>query len=145
MVIPALIIIVIGALIAVGPWTFAPVCEVPTDENPDGLWVVTKANKTLPMPCGYTARAEIGVGTGIALVGGMLFFATSAATITALGAATIILGGLTLALPNLLTKMCAMQSHPCNLLTLPVLNVLGVSLVIIAVGMIVYRKKLAKQ
>jgi hypothetical protein len=80
--------------VAASPWTIAPVCEVHTTEHPAGLWVVTAANKTLPMPCGYTARAEIGVGAGIAILGGIMLFATSAAVIAALAAVGIALGGM---------------------------------------------------
>jgi hypothetical protein len=142
LIIPAIIVMLLGVLVAVGPWTFAPVCEVHTAENPNGLWVVTMANKTLPMPCGYSARAEIGVGAGIAILGVMVLLASSIGIIVALGAMGALLGGLTIALPTVLTKTCALASHPCNTLTLPVLELLGIGLIGASLGIIIFRKKL---
>jgi hypothetical protein len=139
MVIPGIFLIVLGLLVAVAPWTFAPVCEVHTTENPNGLWVTTMAGKQLPMPCGYTARAEIGVGGAIVVMGAMMLFATSATIIAALGAIGIVLGSLVVALPNLLTKMCALNTHTCNTMAAPTLDVLGLGLVSVSVGMTLYR------
>lgn len=144
MVVPALILVALGLLIAVSPWTVAPVCEVHTADHPNGLWVITAANKSLPMPCGYTARAEIGVGAGIAAVGGIMLFVGSAATIAAMGAVSVALGGMAIALPNLLTKTCALSTHTCNTLTLPTLDLLGIGLIGAAVGIVAYRNKLAR-
>lgn len=141
LIIPAIVIMLLGVLIAVGPWTFAPVCEVHTAENPNGLWVVTNMNKTLPMPCGYTARAEIGVGAGVAILGGMMLFASSIGIIVALGAVGALLGGLTIALPTMLTKTCALASHPCNTLTAPVLEFLGIGMIGIALAAAVFRNR----
>ena len=141
MLTPAIALIAIGVLVAVGPWTFVPVCEVHTAENPNGLWVTTAAGKQLPMPCGYTARAEIGVGAAIVIFGGALLFAASAAAVAALGAVGAALGGMTMAMPDLLTKTCAMSSHGCNTLTSPALNLLGLSLIGVSVGLIAYRTR----
>jgi hypothetical protein len=94
------------------------------------------------MPCGYTARAEIGVGAGIVAVGGMMLFSTTAAMFTALGAVGVLMGGMTVALPTVLTKTCALSSHTCNTLTAPTLGVLATGLMVVSVGMIVYRNKL---
>jgi hypothetical protein len=118
---------------------------VHTADHPSGLWVVTAANKTLPMPCGYTARAEIGVGAGIAAIGGIMLFAGSASVIAALGAVGIALGGMAIALPNLLTKMCALPSHGCNTLTAPTLDLLGFGLIGVSLGLVAYRNKLSGQ
>ena len=53
---PAIILIILGVLLAIAPWTFAPVCEV------NGMYAQLASGKTLPMPCGWTARAEVGLG-----------------------------------------------------------------------------------
>ncbi|MDD1771241.1 MAG: DUF4418 family protein [Methanomassiliicoccales archaeon] len=137
--VPAFAFMAIGILVAVAPWTFAPVCEVHTADHPNGLFVITNANKTLPMPCGYTARAEIGVGAGIVAIGGMILFTTTSAVLASLAVVGLALGGMTVALPTVLTKMCAMSSHTCNTLTAPTLGVLTVGLMLVSVGMIVYR------
>jgi hypothetical protein len=142
MVVPALALIAIGLLVAVVPWTVAPVCEVHTADNPNGLWVITQANKSLPMPCGYTARAEIGVGAMTVIFGGALLLAASAATVVAFGLIGAVLGGLTMAMPELLTKTCALGSHTCNTLTSPALNLLGITLIGVSVGLIAFRGRL---
>ena len=49
--------------IALTGWYIFPVCEM------EGKFVETKAGKLLPMPCGYTARAETGLGALVGLVG----------------------------------------------------------------------------
>ncbi|OPY33705.1 MAG: hypothetical protein A4E32_00632 [Methanomassiliicoccales archaeon PtaU1.Bin124] len=144
MVIPAIVLMLLGVLVAVGPWTFAPVCEVHTAENPNGLWVITAANKTLPMPCGYTARAEIGIGAATVIVGGMMLFATAIGSIISLAAVGAMMGGATIALPAALTKTCALSSHTCNTLTAPFLWVMGIVLILFGAALIVYRKKLMK-
>ncbi|MHC1708870.1 MAG: DUF4418 family protein [Methanomassiliicoccales archaeon] len=132
----------LGGLIAAAPWTFAPVCEVPTDEHPDGLFVTTMSGKQLPMPCGYTARAEIGVGAGVAAVGAMFLFATSLGAIVALGAVSAVMGASAIALPTALTGTCAIESHTCNTLMLPTIALLGIALIAVAIGVVLYRKKL---
>ena len=144
LIIPALVLISIGVLIAAAPWTFAPVCEVPTDEHPDGLWVTTMGGKQLPMPCGYSARAEIGVGAGVAAIGAMFLFATSIGAIAALGAVSAVMGASAIALPTALTGTCAMSSHTCNTLMLPTIALLGIALIASAVGIVLYRKKLSE-
>ncbi len=145
LIFPAIAFVALGVLIAAASWTFAPVCEVPTDEHPTGLFVVTKANKTLPMPCGYTARAEIGVGAVIIGVGAMMLFAASAPVIAILGALGIGLGGLTIAMPTALTKTCALADHTCNTMTLPTLTLLGIGLIAVSVGLVFYRNRLKLQ
>ena len=53
--------IVLGALIAIAPQTFAHVCAV----------------KDMPMACRYTARVALGLGVVIALLAIIGFFAPS--------------------------------------------------------------------
>jgi|WetSurMetagenome_2_1015567.scaffolds.fasta_scaffold20181_4 uncharacterized membrane protein YczE len=124
--IPALILIVLGILILVGPWTFAPVCEV------NGMYAQLANGKTLLMPCGWTARAEVATGSLAILAGLLLIFSQAAETKRVIGIFGIGLGILTILFPLYITKMCAMADHPCNLVTKPVLIILGV--VVIAVS-----------
>ncbi len=129
--IPALILVVLGILLAVAPWTFAPVCEV------NGMYAMLQSGKTLPMPCGWTARAEIGVGVLTIFAGILLQFAKAAETKRVIGLFGIALGILAILFPLYITKMCGMAEHPCNLVTKPVLVLIGVVLVIIA-GYVIY-------
>jgi hypothetical protein len=124
--IPALILVVLGILLVVGPWTFAPVCEV------NGMYAMLQSGKTLPMPCGWTARAEVGVGALVVFVGLLLQFAQSAETKRMIGLFGIALGILAILFPLYITKMCGVAEHPCNLVTKPFLILIGVVIAIIA-------------
>jgi hypothetical protein len=129
--IPALILIVLGILLAVSPWTIAPVCEV------NGMYAMLQSGKTLPMPCGWTARAEIAIGILTIFAGILLQFSQSAETRRVIGLFGIGLGIFAILFPLAITKMCAMADHPCNLLTKPVLVLLGVATLVIS-GWIIY-------
>lgn len=133
--IPALVLVILGILILVAPWTFAPVCEV------NGMYAQLASGKTLPMPCGWTARAEIGVGVLAILTGVLLNFSQSAETKRVIGLIGVALGILTIMFPLYITKMCAMADHPCNLLTKPVLALLGVAVIVVSCYIIYMAQK----
>ena len=124
--IPAIILIVLGVLLVVSPWTIAPVCEV------NGMYAQLASGKTLPMPCGWTARAEIGVGALAIFAGLLLAFSQSAETKRMIGLFGIAFGVLAMLFPLYITKMCALPDHPCNLLTKPVLVILGVAVIAVS-------------
>lgn len=124
--IPALILIILGILIVVSPWTFAPICEV------NGMYAQLASGKTLPMPCGWTARAEIGIGVLAVFAGILLNFSQSAETKRVIGLIGVAVGILTIMFPLYITKMCALADHPCNLLTKPVLALLGVAVIVVS-------------
>lgn len=123
---PAIILVVLGILLLVGPWTFAPVCEV------GGMYAKLASGSSLVMPCGWTARAEIGVGALAILAGLLLAFSKSAETKRVIGFFGIGLGILAFLFPLYITKMCGMAEHPCNLVTKPVLVILGVVIIAVA-------------
>ncbi len=133
--IPAIILIILGILIAVSPWTLAPVCEV------NGSYAQLASGKTLPMPCGWTARAEIGIGVLAILAGLLLNFSQAAETKRVIGLFGAALGVLTILFPFYITKMCAMADHPCNLLTKPVLALLGVAVIVVSCWIIYTAQK----
>jgi uncharacterized membrane protein YczE len=124
--IPAIILIVLGILLVVSPWTIAPVCEV------NGMYAQLANGKTLPMPCGWTARAEVGMGVLTILAGLLLTFSQSAETKRMIGLFSIALGVLTILFPLYITKMSALADHPCNLLTKPVLVILGIATIAVS-------------
>ena len=124
--IPAIILIVLGILLVVSPWTIAPVCEV------EGMFAKLANGKTLPMPCGWTARAEIGTGALTILAGLLLMFSQSAETKRMIGLFGVALGVLSILFPLYITKMCALADHPCNLLTKPVLVILGIATIAVS-------------
>jgi hypothetical protein len=128
---PALILILLGILIVISPWTIAPVCEV------GGMYVKTASGMNLPMPCGWTARAEIGLGALLVVGGGLLLIAKSNETKRLIGIFSAAIGVLVILFPTFITKMCALPDHPCNLLTKPVLIIFGVAALIVS-GYVAY-------
>jgi drug/metabolite transporter (DMT)-like permease len=85
----------------------------------------------LPMPCGYTARAETGIGALIVVAGSLLIVRNTRETRQAVGVFTIATGVLVILFPTVLIGMCKLADHPCRMLTLPALEILGVIVVII--------------
>jgi hypothetical protein len=128
------ILVAIGVIVVVAPWTFAPICEV------QGMWVQTAAGKLLPMPCGYTGRAELGVGSVIAFTGValMLVKTTNRRIIGAFAGA---LGVLAIALPTYLTGMCAVASHSCRTTTEPTLILSGLATVAVGAGLLLTKQQ----
>ena len=124
--IPTIVLIVLGILLIVGPWTFAPVCEV------NGMYAQLASGKTIPMPCGWTARAEIGIGALTILAGLLFAFSKSAETKRIIGLFGIGLGIFAILFPLYITKMCGLAEHPCNLVTKPVLVLLGVAVLAVS-------------
>jgi hypothetical protein len=133
--VPALVLVILGILILIGPWTFAPICEV------NGMYAQLASGKTLPMPCGWTARAELGLGALTILAGLLLNFSQAAETKRVIGLIGIALGILVILFPLYITKMCAMADHPCNLLTKPVLILLGVAVLAVSCWIIYTAQK----
>jgi uncharacterized membrane protein YczE len=121
---PALVLVILGILIVISPWTIAPVCDN------EGMYAKLANGKNLPMPCGWTARAEIGIGALTILAGAMLAFSQSAETKRMIGLFGTALGILTILFPFYISGMCALADHPCNLLTKPVLALLGVAVIV---------------
>jgi len=116
-----IILVTVGILIAVGPWTLFPVCEA----GDPPLYVITQANKTLPMPCGYTARAELGVGSLISMGGIGLMLTTTPSSRRVFGFIGIGLGAFAILLPTSIIGVCANLTHNCVLETRPALILLG--------------------
>src|SRR4030042_2469878 len=104
---PSIILIILGVLLAIAPWTFAPVCEV------DGMYAKLANGKTLPMPCGWTARAEVGLGALLVVGGVLLAIARSNETKRIIGIFGAAIGVLTILFPTNITGMCALADHPC--------------------------------
>jgi hypothetical protein len=122
-----ILLILLGIVIAITSWVIFPVCEM------EGLLIETKAGVLLPMPCGYTARAETGIGALIVVAGGLLIARGSRETRQAVGIFTVAHGILVIAFPTILIGMCRMADHPCRQLTLPALEILGIAVIIIGV------------
>jgi hypothetical protein len=127
-------LVLLGTMVILVPWIIFPVCEM------GGLYVQAVSGMQFPMPCGWTARAESGIGALIVVAGGLLIARNTPETRQAVGVFGIALGALVILFPTLLTGMCKVASHPCRLTTLPALEILGV-LVIIIGGYLIWKRE----
>jgi hypothetical protein len=128
------LLIILGILIALVPWIIFPVCEV------HGDYMTTAAGGKVPMTCGWTARAETGVGALLVVVGCLLIARNTPETRQAVGVFAIALGVLVLLFPTVLIGMCKVATHPCRLSTLPALELLG-AIVIIVGGYLLWKRE----
>jgi hypothetical protein len=122
----------LGIIIILTPWIIFPVCEM------EGSYVITSTGTKLPMTCGWTARAETGIGALIVVAGGLLIARSTRETRQAVGVFTIAMGALVILFPTVLIGMCKVATHPCRMTTLPALEILGV-IVIIVGGYLVWK------
>ncbi len=127
------ILIILGILVILTPWILFPVCEV------QGMYMKTATGMQQPMKCGWSARAETGMGALIILAGGLLIARGTPETRQAVGIFTIAYGLLVIIFPTVLIGMCAVAEHPCRQLTLPALEVLG-AIVIIVGAFLVWKR-----
>lgn len=121
---------ILGVLMIAAPWTFAPVCEV------HGAFVQTVTGKQLPMPCGYTARAEIGIGAMVLVTAGAVAFSKSPETKRMVGIFGAALGVLAILYPTYIIGMCALADHTCRTMTQPTLLILGLGTIVVSSGII---------
>lgn len=109
------VLLILGVLIAAGPQSFFAVCEF----NPE------KA-----MRCHWMARAELGVGAAMALLGLGALCVPAVQLGRGLLAAGGLLGILTMLLPAVLIGVCMNAHMQCVALTRPALLVLGAAAVL---------------
>jgi len=119
------LLVLLGIVIILAPWIIFPVCEI------EGSFVETASGAKLPMTCGWTARAETGIGALIVVGGGLLIARSTPDTRQAVGVFSIAMGALVVLFPTVLIGMCRVATHPCRLTTLPALEILGVVVIII--------------
>jgi hypothetical protein len=126
-----IVVVVLGFLVAIVPHYVFPVCQY------FGLHIELGPGIYLPMPCWYTAMAEVGVGAVVVTLGLMFFFSIRNETRRALGFVLAALGIVVALLPVYLIPVCPEVWHPCHIATLPALVLLGCALVIVAVATVV--------
>jgi hypothetical protein len=128
------LLVLLGIVIILTPWILFPVCEM------EGIYVITQTGMKLPMTCGWTARAEAGVGGLIVLAGGILILRSTPETRQVVGIFVIAMGALVVLFPTILIGMCKVATYPCRLTTLPALEILGVAVIIIG-GYLLWKRE----
>jgi hypothetical protein len=128
------LLILLGIIIILTPWVIFPVCEM------HGLFAETKTGTKLPMPCGYTGRAETGIGALIVVSGGVLIARKTQDTKQVVGVFSIATGVLVILYPTVLIGMCKLADHPCRQLTIPAFEILGAAVIIIG-GYLLWKKE----
>jgi len=121
--ISAICLVVLGILIAVGPWTIFPVCN----------------NGQSTMICHYTAEAEIIIGSMVVLLAIPLLFIRKPESIMLAGLGEAGLGIWTILVTTSLFGLCGSQFMECRTVGGPMLMLWGaivflISLIIIVKG-----------
>ena len=124
----------LGIVIILTPWIIFPVCEL------HDSYAILQSGAKIPMTCGWTARAESGIGALIVLAGGLLIARSTPETRQAVGIFSIALGALAVLTPTVIIGMCKMADHPCRVLTLPALEILGI-IVILTGGYLLWKRE----
>jgi hypothetical protein len=128
------LLVLLGIIIILTPWVIFPVCEM------QGMYMVLQSGVKMSMPCGYTARAETGVGALIVVAGGLLIARRTPETKQAVGVFSIAAGVLVILFPTVFIGMCKLADHPCRQLTLPALEILGAAVIIIG-GYLLWKRE----
>lgn len=112
----AVVIFILGTLVALAPYSFAKVCEV--------------GEKV--MKCHWTARTELFLGIAIALLALLKFISKDVKFQLALNAAIAVDTLGVILTPSILIGVCGMAKMHCHSVTRPVWIVLGILLLIVA-------------
>lgn len=122
--ISGLLYIIIGLLIAIGPFTIFHVCA-----SHDGDMI---------MKCHWTARAELGLGISISILGLILLIQKAYNSQLAANLSLIINGVLAYLIPNVLIGVCDGVHMHCHAVARPALSILSALTVAIAIINVVY-------
>jgi hypothetical protein len=108
-----------------------------TDCQSQGMLSALANGNKVPMKCHWAGIAEIGAAIPMAAVGIMMVFSRRKESMAYLSLSVIVLGGVVLALPDVLIGTCPTLTHACNTMMKPALNGLGsLAIVTAAVGLV---------
>ena len=122
--------IIFWALIALGPQYIFKVCQ------PMGNQI---------MKCFCSARAEIGVGAIILILGILLIVFKSTQIRVGFSISIALLGILTALIPSILIGVCEMETMHCRILALPSLVVIGILMVVASLVNAIYLYRLGNK
>lgn len=148
--ISGILFIILGLLIAFGPITIFPVCdihnekqetmdatkekmameEITTNEGQENNSM--SLSMSSPMKCYWTARVELGIGLVIALIGFLILLHSSVAIRLGLTIGAGLNAILALLIPTVLIGVCQSTRMACHSLTLPALIILSSFAIIIS-------------
>ncbi|MBQ7901798.1 MAG: DUF4418 family protein [Clostridia bacterium] len=118
------VIVVLGLLIAIGPFSLFHVCR---PDDPE-----------MYMRCYWTARSELGIGLVIGILGLLTAILPSGKTAIGLNFGALLNGIVAFLIPNFLIGVCEGEHMHCHAVSLPALSILSVILVVVAIINIVY-------
>ena len=114
----AVIFVVLGALVAAAPYSFAHVCEV--------------GEKI--MKCHWTARVELFLGLSVAVLGLLKFLSSDANFQLGLNFGILINALGVLLIPTVLIGVCGMKKMHCHAVTKPTLIVFAILILVSALA-----------
>lgn len=117
--------IIMGILLAVGPYTLFRVCD--TSEK--------------VMKCWWSVRAETAIGGLLVFAGILILLLKSKEIQYAINLNTIATGIVAILIPSKLIGGCAKEMMPCRSLTFPSIYIISVAIIIFSIGNIIYLKK----
>lgn len=118
------LIFVFGLLIAIGPFTIFHVCKPDQSE--------------MYMKCYWTARAELGIGIVISILGLLSAISASAKTRIGLNSSIVLNSIVAFLIPNFLIGVCDGKHMHCHAVALPSLSILSAVVFALAVINIIY-------
>lgn len=127
-VLNALIYILTGLAIAVGPYTLFKVCD--TSE--------------MVMKCWWTVRAETAIG-GLLVFSGILILLLRKKEITyAVNLYNVAAGIVALLIPTVLIGGCGKSIMPCRSTTFPAIYIISVIVILFSIGNVIYQSRKQK-
>ena len=123
------VLVILGTLVVLTPYSVFPICQAA---------VSTASGGTVPMKCFWSARATLGNGGLIIAAGLLLFFAKHSGVRLGIALMLLPVGLLTILTPSVLIGVCAAETMPCHMGTLPALSLLGL-LVMLTAAVIAFR------
>lgn len=117
-------IVILGLLIAIGPLALFHVCR---PEDPEML-----------MKCHWTARAELGLGIVLSILGLLTAIVSSKQIRAGLHISVALNSILAFLIPNVLIGVCSGEHMHCHAVCLPALSILSVVLFITAIVSLIH-------
>lgn len=124
----AVVYLLSGILLMIGPYTLFPVCDT-----------VEKI-----MKCFWATRAVNTVGGMIAFFGIALLLLKAKDSVSVVNLCSVVAGTAAILLPSVLIGGCAKDTMPCQALTFPAVYLISAVVVLFSVGNLIYLKKAKK-